>query len=400
MSTTLPERALTMDPQDEEALMADVAAFCEEISPIEELCYLEHRFNSDAIELGKKYNLFGIPVPKEYGGRGADLRAYMKALVQFGRVSAGVRTLFSAHSSIGQKPIIGWGNEQQKQKYLTASSTGEKIMAFGLTEPDAGSNPVEMTTTYRREDDHFVLNGVKYLISNGGIAHTVVVFAYPEEGGRISAFIVDTDGEGFEKEDLTAKLGLPTSNTAMFELDEYKVPLENMLSDEGNGIRVAMGTLTTGRLSVAASCLGAIEDCLKEAVDYAKGRSQHGKVIAKHQLVQDHIAQIEISRFATESLLNSAVDAYMASEADPENGQLAKQADLVSAETKYFAANAACDAADRAVQVFGGRGFSELFRPGRHWKDIRVCRLYEGTDEIIKLKIAGAVLGKEFHAFK
>lgn len=401
MSTTLPEhQAVTMDPQDEEALLADVAAFCEEISPIEELCYLEHRFNSDAIELGKKYNLFGIPVPKEYGGRGADLRAYMKALVMFGRVSAGVRTLFSAHSSIGQKPVIGWGNEQQKQKYLTASSKGEKIMAFGLTEPDAGSNPVEMTTTYRREGDHFLLNGVKYLISNGGIAHTVVVFAYPEEGGRISAFIVDTDGEGFEKEDLTAKLGLPTSNTAMFELSDYKVPVENLLGEEGEGFRVAMGTLTTGRLSVAASCLGAIEDCLKEAMDYAKSRNQHGKPIAKHQLVQDHIAHIEVARYATESLLNTAVDAYMASEADPGNAQLAKQADLYSAETKFFAANAACDAADRAIQVFGGRGFSELFRPGRHWKDIRVCRLYEGTDEIIKLKIAGTLLGKEYQAFK
>lgn len=402
MATTLSDSHMqaTMDPHEVDSLMADVTAFCEEVRPIEELCYLEHRFNSEAIDLGKKHNLMGIPVAKEYGGRGADMRAYMKSIVMIGREGAGLRTLFSAHTSIGQKPVMGWGNHEQKKKYLTSSARGERIMAFGLTEPDAGSNPLEMTTKYRREGNHYVLNGVKYLISNGGIADTVAVFAYPENGKRMSAFIVDTDGEGFEKEDLTAKLGLPTSNTAMFELIDYKVPAENLLGEEGDGFRIAMGTLTSGRLSVAAGCLGSIEDCLKEAIAYACGRQQHGKAIAKHQLVQEHIAMIEVARQTTDCLLWTAVDAYQASQSDPDNPELHSKADMLSAQTKFYASNAACDAADRAVQILGGRGYSELFRPGRHWKDVRVCRLYEGTDEILKLKIASALLGKEYQAFK
>jgi alkylation response protein AidB-like acyl-CoA dehydrogenase len=164
-------------------------------------------------------------------------------------------------------------------------------------------------------------------------------------------------------------------------------------------MRIAMATLCSGRLSVAAGCLGVIEDCLREAIDYARQRSQHGKEIARHQLVQEHIASIEVSRQATESLLFHAVEAKMASDGAPDNRKHRQRADLLAAEAKYFASNAACEAADRAVQVLGGRGYSELYRPGRHWKDVRVCRIYEGTDEILKLKIAAAVLGKGYEAF-
>jgi alkylation response protein AidB-like acyl-CoA dehydrogenase len=160
-----------------------------------------------------------------------------------------------------------------------------------------------------------------------------------------------------------------------------------------------MTTLISGRLSVAAGCVGVIEDCLIEAITYAKERHQHGKPIAKHQLVQEHIAQIEISRQAAESLLFTAVAAKQASNADRKNSQLREKADMLAAHAKYFASNAACEAADRAIQVLGGRGYSELYRPGRHWKDVRVCRIYEGTDEILKLKVAQSVLGKEYNAF-
>ena len=340
-------------------------------------------------------------VPKEYGGRGADTLTYMMALARIGQEGTGLRTFFSGHCSIGQTPIIEWGNAEQKQKYLPASARGDKIMAFGLTEPDAGSNPLEMKMTYRREGDQFVLNGIKYLISNGTIAHAIVTFAYREETmDRISAFIVDTDGPGIEREELTAKLGMPTSDTSMYELTDYAVPVENLLGEEGNGFRIAMATLLSGRLSVASGSLGVIEDCLHEAKEYALGRSQHGKEIAKHQLVQDHIARIEIARQASESLLITACQAKMAASAAPDNRDLHKRADLLAAETKYFISNAACDAADRAIQVLGGRGYSELYRPGRHWKDVRVCRIYEGTDEILKLKIAASVLGKEYQAFR
>src|SRR5207245_7797533 len=205
----------------------------------------------------------------------------------------GVRDDFGVHITIGEHTILPWGNEEQKRRYLPAAARGEKILAFGLTEPDAGSNPLEMQMSYERRGDHFVLNGVKYLISNAGIASTIVTFAYPKErGGRISAFIVDTGGRGFACEDLTAKMGMPTSNTAMFELTDYAVPAANLLGQEGEGFRIAMGTLVSGRLSVAAGWLGVIEDGLTEAVTYAKDRQQHSKAIAKHQLVQEHPAAI------------------------------------------------------------------------------------------------------------
>jgi alkylation response protein AidB-like acyl-CoA dehydrogenase len=390
-----------MSTSANESLLNDVEAFCQEVRPNEEICYLEHRFNAESIELAKKHRLFGMLTPTEYGGRGVDLATYAKALVRIGREGTGLRTLFSGHISIGQMPIMDWGNEDQKRRYLTAAATGDKIMAFGLTEPDAGSNPLEMQMTYRREGDNYLLNGVKYLISNGGIAQAIVTFAYPEDKkDRISAFIVDTDGPGFHCEDLAAKLGLPTSNTAMFELVNHPVPVKNLLGEEGNGFRIAMTTLISGRLSVAAGCVGVIEDCLIEAIAYAKERHQHGKAIAKHQLVQEHIAQIEIGRQASDSLLFAAVAAKQASNADRKNAALREKADMMAAHAKYFASNAACEAADRAIQVLGGRGYSELYRPGRHWKDVRVCRIYEGTDEILKLKVAQSVLGKEYGAFK
>jgi alkylation response protein AidB-like acyl-CoA dehydrogenase len=396
-----PVDGAKMTTSENEALLADVEAFCQEVRPVEELCYLEHRFNAESIELAKKYRLFGMFTAKEYGGRGCDLATYVKALIRIGREGTGLRTLFSGHISIGQMPIIEWGNADQKQRYLTAAAKGDKIMAFGLTEPDAGSNPLELQTTYRREGDRYLLNGVKYLISNGGIAGAIIVFAYPEgRKDRMSAFIVDTRGPGFECEDLTAKLGLPTSNTAMFELVNYPVPVGNLLGEEGNGFRIAMNTLISGRLSVAAGCVGVIEDCLIEAINYAKERNQHGKPIAKHQLVQEHIALIEIGRQAAESLLASAVAAKDASRRDPKDASLRERADMLAAHAKYFASNAACEAADRAIQVLGGRGYSELYRPGRHWKDVRVCRIYEGTDEILKLKIAASLLGKEYAAFR
>lgn len=391
---------------DAAQLAADVEAFCREVRPAEELCYVEHRFNDQVVPLARKYNLLGMNVRPEYGGRGADEVSYFRALARIGREGTSVRTFFSGHLSIGAYPIQTWGSEQLKQKYLPAACHGESVLAFGLTEPDAGSNPREMTTTYETTADGYVLNGVKYLISNGGIADAVVVFAYPAgvpEGDpkrRITAFVVDTRHPGFVAENLTAKMGMPTSNTAMFEMTRVPVPAENRLGEEGDGFRVAMGTLVSGRLSVAAGCLGVIEDCLAEVLEHGKLRHQHGKPIAKHQLVQEHIAHIEVARVASEALLLRAAEAKARSAADPADKELARQADVLAAEAKFFITNAAWDAADRAVQVFGGRGWSTLYRPGRHLMDVRVCRIYEGTDEILKLKIAASLLGKDYEAFK
>ncbi|MCS7271048.1 MAG: acyl-CoA dehydrogenase family protein, partial [Gemmataceae bacterium] len=168
---------------------------------------------------------------------------------------------------------------------------------------------------------------------------------------------------------------------------------------EGNGFCIAMHTLITGRLSVAAGCLGVIVDCLNEAVAYAKERRQHGKEIGRHQLVQEHIALIEVARAATAALVHQAAVAKDQAAAQPGDVALAQRADLLAAQAKFFASQAAWEAADRAVQVFGGRGWSTLYRPARHLADVRVCRIYEGTDEILKLKIAAALLGKEWEAF-
>ena len=389
-----------MDKEEQASLLRDVAEFCKELRPVEEVCYIEHTFNEQLIPLCRKYNLLGIPIRKEYGGRGADSVTYTRALDRIGMEGTGIRTFFSGHTSIGQVPIQTWGNEEQRNHYLPPSTKGEKILAFGLTEPEAGSNPLEMKMTYQEEAGHYVLNGVKYLISNAGIAHAIVTFAYPKAGGRVSAFIVDTDKEGILRQDLTTKLGMPTANTALFELNDYPVPKQNLLGKEGDGFKIAMSTLMSGRLSVAAGCLGVIADCLNEIVRFSKERSQHGKPIAKHQLIQEHIAMVRTELDAARCLVYKSARAKNAYDADPTNANVRAYADRLIAEGKFYASNAAWDAADRAVQVFGGRGFSYLFRPGRHLMDVRVCRLYEGTDEIMKLKIASAVLGKEYEAYR
>jgi alkylation response protein AidB-like acyl-CoA dehydrogenase len=386
---------------EQERLLADVESFCHELREHEELCYVDHTFNHHLLPLAQKFNILGMPVPPEYGGRGADTVTYAKALARIGQEGTGVRTFFSGHTSIGQYPIMTWGSEELKRRYLPASCKGEKILAFGLTEPDAGSNPLEMTSTYERQADGYVLSGTKYLISNAGIASAVVVFAYPKAGGRISAFVIDTDSPGIAREDLLAKVGMPTANTGMFELTDFKTPLGNLLGAEGEGFRIAMGSLVSGRLSVAAGCLGVIEDCLIEAIRYAKERTQHGKAIGKHQLVQEHLTAIEMARLATEALVMKAAEAKDASAADPGSADKKSRAELLAAQAKLYASNAAWDAADHAVQIFGGRGWSTLYRPGRHLMDVRVCRIYEGTDEILKLKIAAALLGgKDYEAYK
>ncbi|MCW5764500.1 MAG: acyl-CoA/acyl-ACP dehydrogenase [Phycisphaeraceae bacterium] len=403
---------MTMSPDARAKLMADVEAYCQELRPIEEICYLEHKYNDAVPKLALKHNILGIPVPEKYGGRGADSWTYARCLARINREGSGPRTYFSGQTSIGQYPIMKYGTEAQKQKYLPASCKGQCVMAFGLTEPDAGSNPLEGTCTYRREGDRFLLNGIKYLISNGSIAHVVIVFAFPEgktgADRRMSAFIVETgirpDGshpDTFNAEQLHAKPGMYTCDTAMFEMVNHPVPAANLLGAEGEGFRIAMHTLVSGRLSVASGCLGSIEDCLEECVRYARERRQHGKPIGKHQLVQEHLAAIEMARATADAMIERAALAKEASDNAPGDKALLAEADYRVAQAKFFASNAAWQAADHAVQVFGGRGWSELYRPFRHLQDVRVCRIYEGTDEVMKLKIGSHVLGgKEWEAFK
>jgi alkylation response protein AidB-like acyl-CoA dehydrogenase len=392
-----------VDRTEQERLLDDVEAFCRALRPIEEQCYLQRRFNEQLVPLARKHGLLGMPVPTAYGGRGADMVTYARALARIGREGTGVRTFFSGHTSIGQGPILAAGTEEQKRRFLPPSTRGELICAFALTEPEAGSNPREMRMTYRRRGGEFVLNGEKYLISNGGIAGLIVAFAYPEgASGRISAFLVETatGRPGFTATSLEPKVGNVTADTVQFALHDYAIPAANLLGAEGEGLAIAMAALVGGRLSVAAGCLGVIEDCLSEVVAYARTRQQHGKPIARHQLVQEHITAIEMHRLTTEALVLEAARAKDASALDAQDPGLRARADLLAAQAKLHASRAACDAADRAVQVFGGRGFLEAFRPGRHFQDTRVARLYEGTDEILTLKIAAALLGKDYEAFQ
>lgn len=387
-----------MGPDDRARLLDDVDRFCRALRPGEDRCYLERRRNDALVPLAREHGLLGMPIPVEYGGRGADAVSYALALARIGREGTGVRTFFSGHSSIGQGPILDAGNDEQKGRLLPPTCRGERLCAFALTEPEAGSDPKSMRATYRIEGDRYILHGEKYLISNGTIADLVVTFARPEGGGRITAFVVEADAPGFEAEELGPKLGNPTADTARIALKDCPVPAANRLGAEGDGLRVAMRALVRGRLSVAAGCLGVIEDCLDEATTYARRRQQHGKPIAKHQLVQAHIAEIELARVTTESLVTRAAAIQNVAEAGQPMHEIA---DHLAALAKWHASRAAGDAADRAVQVFGGRGFLEENRPGRHYRDARVCRLYEGTDEILALKVAAKVLGgKEFEAFQ
>ncbi|MEM2965562.1 MAG: acyl-CoA dehydrogenase family protein [Candidatus Nitrosocaldaceae archaeon] len=372
-------------------ILNDVDRFCKRLRPIEDVCYLEHRFNDMLIPLAKEYNILGMPISKEFGGRGADTLTYTKALMRIGMEGSGVRSLFSAHSSLSQKIL----ERYEKEDYLKASVKGDIILAFALTEPDAGSNPKEMKMYYREERDHYILNGVKYLITNATIANAIIVFA--KHNDTISAFVIDTDKEGIEREGLS-KMGTFTTDTGMFELKDYRVSKSNLIGKEGDGWKIAKEALMDGRLSVAAGCVGSIKDCLIEAISYAKERFQHNKPIAKHQLVQEHIAMIKLHLSTSLAIVFRASKIKSEYEKKKDKESM-KRADLAIAEAKLFASNASYDAADRAVQIFGGRGYSFIYRVGRHLIDNRVCRIYEGSDEIMKLKIAEGVLGREYRAF-
>jgi len=216
----------------------------------------------------------------------------------------------------------------------------------------------------------------------------------------MSAFIVEKKFEGYSSQQQKHKLGMPTSDTGSIFLDNCRVPKENLLGPPGKGLGIAYSGLMSGRLSVAAGCLGVIEDCIEEAVNYAKVRVQHGKQIGKHQLVQQHIGIMSTNLEASKNLVYKASVMKQESDEHPDNKELRDQADIMIAKAKFFASNASFDAADRTVQIFGSSGYSFETRAPRHLVDTRVCRIYEGTDEIMVQKIAVALLGTDFEAYK
>ncbi len=390
------------DLSDEQSLILEnVDRACKAVRPVEDRRYLEHKYNEQVRKIFADAHLLGLPISRQYGdGQGADMVTYALTLERIGREGTGVRTFFSGHVSLGQLTVQRWGDEDQKSRYLVPASKGETVFAFALTEPGAGSDPSSLQTSFEEKAGKYVLNGQKMWISNGSIADALVVFAYPS-GKRdgMCAFIVERRSEGFSAKAIENKMGLYSSDTGTIYLDNCIVPKENLLGPRGKGLSIAYSALMSGRLSVAAGCVGVIHDCLDEAVRYAGIRFQHGKLIGKHQLVQRHIGIMATNLEASRWLTLRAAYLKHRYEEQPTNTKLRDAADSDIAKAKYFASNAAFEAANGAVQVMGANGFSLENRPARHLLDTRVCRIYEGTDEILEQKIALSVLGKDFEAF-
>lgn len=399
--TSIPSM-MNFDVSDEQKLVLNVVdEACRKIRPIEDRCYVEHKFNDQVMNIFNEAHLLGLPISKQYGdGQGADALTYALALERVGKEGTGVRTFFSGHTSLGQTTLQKWGNAEQRERYLPKTTRGEMIMAFGLTEPTAGSDPSSLKTNFEERDGYYYLNGSKAWISNGSIADLLIVFAYPigkSEG--MCAFLVEKKFEGFRAEAIKNKLGLPTSDTGLLYFSDCKVPKENLLGPNGKGLSIAYSALMSGRLSVAAGCVGVSQDCLDEALKYSRERVQHKKKIGKHQLVQREIAKISLGVETSRLLTYRAAAMKAKSDDQPKDSDLRGEADWMIAQAKYCAANASFEAADRALQIFGANGFSFENRPARHLVDTRVCRIYEGTDQILEQKIAIHLLGNEYESY-
>lgn len=325
--------------------------------------------------------LMGITVPEKYGGSDMDFLSYIIAIHELSKVSAVMGVILSVHSSVGINPILYFGNEEQKQRYLPKMAAGEYLGAFCLTEASSGSDAGSLKTKAKREDGHYVLNGSKVFITNGGEADVYIVFANtaPEKGSYgITAFIVDKNTPGLVIGKDEQKMGLHGSRTVSLSFDNMKVPAENRLGEEGQGFKIAMANLDVGRIGIAAQALGIAEASLEAAAGYAKEREQFGKPIAANQGVSFKLADMATKAEAARLLV------YRAAWLRAENKPCGKEASMA----KLLASQAAVDNAIEAVQVFGGYGYTEDYPVERYFRDAKVCQIYEGTSEIQRVVIA------------
>jgi alkylation response protein AidB-like acyl-CoA dehydrogenase len=395
------EAPLVQGPLNSEqaGILQRVDAACRELRPVEDRYYLARTVNSEVAPIFARQNAIGFLIPTEFGGLGMDVPLYVRAMERVGEEGTSPRTFFSCHISIGASVISYWGDAHQKQHYLPDAALGRRIFGFGLTEPDAGSNPAGMQTQFEKTSAGYVINGGKKWIGNAAEGGTLVTFARDRSTGKISAFLIDGNTPGYRADIIPHKLGLPTAGTCEVTYSNCEVPRQNLLGEEGQGLKIAYSALMSGRLGVAAGSIGIIADCLNESLTYARSREQFGKPIGRHQLVQRHIGRMAIKLESTRAFVYAAAQRKAEYDADRQNQELRTAADLLIAQAKYFAVNAAQEAAHDAVQVFGANGFLLTNRPARHYADARACQIYEGTNEILEQKIAVGYLGKEFEAF-
>lgn len=319
--------------------------------------------------------LMGIPIPVKYEGAGMDYISYVIAIHELSKVSATLGVILSVHTSVGTFPILSFGNEQQKKKYVTKLAKGEKLGAFCLTEASSGSDAAAMKSRAVKKAGNYLLNGSKMFITNGGEADTYIVFA--RTGLGISAFIVDKETPGLIIGKDEHKMGLNGSRTVQLIFENAVIPQENLLGQEGQGFKIAMANLDAGRIGIAAQSLGIAEAACEKATQYAKQRHQFGKPIANQQGISFKLADIATKVEAAKLLVYQA--AYLKGNSLP----CGKQA----AMAKLFASKTAMEVTTEAIQIFGGYGYTKDYPVERYFRDAKICEIYEGTSEIQRIVI-------------
>lgn len=356
-----------------------------EVKPIAAEIDETERFPMENVKKMAELGMMGIPFPKELGGAGGDVLSYIITVEELSKVCGTTGVIVSAHTSLCASLLYENGTPSQKEKYLIPLAKGEKIGAFGLTEPGAGTDAAGQQTTAVLDGDNYILNGSKIFITNGGVADTFIVFAMTDksQGTRgISAFIVEKDFPGFsigKKED---KLGIRASSTTELIFENCVVPKENLIGKECKGFGIAMKTLDGGRIGIAAQALGIAEGAYEEAVKYMKERKQFGRPLSAFQGLQWMIAEMETKIEAAKLLVYKA--AWLKQNKLPYSVDAAK--------AKLFAAEVAMDVTTKAVQIHGGYGYTKEYPVERMMRDAKITEIYEGTSEVQKMVIAGAAL--------
>lgn len=379
---------MDFDLSEEQKMIQDtIRKFArDEIAPVAAENDKKGRFPRDIFQKLADLGFMGTPIPEEYGGAGFDYISHAIVAEEIGRVDSSMRGTYSVQVSLVELPILKFASEEQKKKYLPKLTSGEWIGCFGLTEPDAGSDPASMVSSAKEDGDAYVINGQKTWITNAGIADLAIVYAKTDpaaEARGITAFLVERDLEGFATQDIHDKLGLRASNTGEIILENCRVPKQNVLGEVNKGFKVAMGTLDFGRYTVAAGCVGLAQGCIDMCKEYAKQRIQFGKPIASFQLVQQMIADMVVECEAGRLLVYRA-------------GHLKNKGLPNTRETsiaKYYCSEMANRVAYKAIQVHGGYGFSGEYDVERFYRDARINTLYEGTSQIQQLIIGAFELG-------